>query len=298
MAVALAGAGTLLALAGCGGGKSNPLDGASGGAGEVVVGSANFQENVLLGEIYAQALEAKGIKVKRQFNIGAREIIFGQIKSGTLTILPEYNGALLAYVDKSASATSTADVNAALVAKLPAELELLTSSAAQDKDSVTVTKETAAKYNLKSLPDLAPVAKDLVLGGPPEFKTRVQGVVGLARDYGIMFKEFKSLDTAGPITVAALKKGDVQAANLFTTDPAIPENGFVVLDDPKSLFSSQNVTPLVYKARVNDTIRNALNAVSAKLDTTTLAALDKKVISDKQDVEAVAKEWLTAQQLR
>jgi len=298
MAVALAGAGTLLALAGCGGGKSNPLDGASGGAGEVVVGSANFQENVLLGEIYAQALEAKGVKVKRQFNIGAREIIFGQIKSGTLTILPEYNGALLAYVDKSASATSTADVNAALVAKLPAELELLTSSAAQDKDSVTVTKETAAKYNLKSLPDLAPVAKDLVLGGPPEFKTRVQGVVGLARDYGIMFKEFKSLDTAGPITVAALKKGDVQAANLFTTDPAIPENGFVVLDDTKSLFSSQNVTPLVYKARVNDTIRNALNAVSAKLDTTTLAALDKKVISDKQDVEAVAKEWLTAQQLR
>ncbi|GAA4716553.1 ABC transporter substrate-binding protein [Phytohabitans rumicis] len=299
MVVALAGASATLALAACGGDDgSNPLDSAGGGgAGEVVVGSANFQENVLLGEIYAQALEAKGVKVTRQFNIGAREIIYDQIKSGNLSILPEYNGALLAYLDKAATATGTADVNAALVAKLPAELELLTSAAAEDKDSVVVTSETASKYNLKSLADLSPVAKDLVLGGPPEFKTRTQGVVGLASTYGIEFKEFKSLDTAGPITVAALKKGDVQAANLFTTDPAVPENGFVVLEDPKNLFSSQNVTPLVNKAKVNDTIRGALDAVSAKLDTTTLAALDKKVISDKQDVETVAKEWLSAQGL-
>jgi len=160
-----------------------------------------------------------------------------------------------------------------------------------------VSGATAAKYNLKTLEDLAPVAKDLVLGGPPEFKTRIKGVVGLTKTYGITFKEFKSLDTAGPITVAALKKGDVQAANLFTTDPAVPENGFVVLEDPKSLFGSENVTPLVNKAKVNDTIRAALNAVSAKLDTTTLAALDKKVQTDKADVETVAKEWLTAQKL-
>lgn len=296
---AVAGATALLALAACGGGdSSNPLDAATGGsAGAVVVGSANFQENVLLGEIYAQALEAKGVKVTRQFNIGAREIIYDQIKSGRLSILPEYNGALLAYLDKDATATSTSDVNTALTAKLPAELELLKSAAAEDKDSVVVTSETAAKHKLKSLADLGPVAKDLVLGGPPEFKTRTQGVVGLASTYGVQFKEFKSLDTAGPITVAALKKGDVQAANLFTTDPAVPENGFVVLDDPKNLFSSQNVTPLVNKAKVNDTVRAALNAVSAKLDTTTLAALDKKVQSDKQDAEAVAKAWLKDQGL-
>lgn len=297
---AVAGVTALLALSACGGGNSNPLDtpsGGGGGGGSVVVGSANFQENVLLGEIYAQALEAKGVKVTRQFNIGAREIIFDQIKSGQLSILPEYNGALLAYLDKNPTATGTADVNAALKGKLPAELELLNSAAAEDKDSVVVTSETATKYKLKSLTDLGAVSKDLVLGGPPEFKTRTQGVVGLASMYGIQFKEFKSLDTAGPITVAALKKGDVQAANLFTTDPAVPENGFVVLDDPKSLFSSQNITPLVNKAKVNDTVRAALNAVSAKLDTTTLASLDKKVISDKQDAEAVAKAWLKDQGL-
>jgi osmoprotectant transport system substrate-binding protein len=298
--VAVTGATALMALAACGGGDTNPLDagsGASAGGGAVVIGSANYQENVLLGEIYAQALEAKGVKVTRQFNIGAREIIYDQIKSGNLAILPEYNGALLAYLDKTATATGTSDVDSALAAKLPPELELLTSAPAEDKDSVVVTSDTATKYNLKTLDDLAPVAKNLVLGGPPEFKTRVQGVVGLSKTYGITFKEFKSLDTAGPITVAALKKGDVQAANLFTTDPAVPENKFVVLADPKNLFSSQNVTPLVNKAKVNDTARNALNALSAKLDTPTLAALDKKVISDKQDVETVAKEWLSAQGL-
>ena len=298
-AVAVAGAAALVTLAACGG-KANPLDSgsaASAAPGSVVIGSANFQENVLLGEIYAQALEAKGVTVKRQFNIGAREIIFDQIKSGTLSILPEYNGALLAYLDKTATATGTSDVDAAVTAKLPPELQLLDSAPAEDKDSVVVTSATAAKYNLKTLADLAPVAKNLVLGGPPEFKTRTQGVVGLASTYGINFKEFKSLDTAGPITVAALKKGDVQAANLFTTDPAVPANGFVVLTDPKNLFSSQNVTPLVNKAKINDTVGGALNAVSAKLDTTTLAELDKKVISDKQDVETVAKDWLKAQGL-
>jgi osmoprotectant transport system substrate-binding protein len=299
LAGAVASAVALLAVSACSGSSNNPLTSSSGGAagGEVVVGSANFQENVLLGEVYAQALEAKGVKVKRQFNIGAREIIYGQIQSGTLTVLPEYNGALLSYLDKSATATSTADVNTALGTKLPSTLQLLDSAAAQDKDSLTVTADTASKYSLKSLADLAPVAKNLVLGGPPEFKTRVQGVVGLKQQYGVTFKDFKSLDTAGPITVAALKGGQVQAANLFSTDPAIPANNFVVLDDPKNLFGSQNVTPLIYKAGVNDTAKAALNAVSAKLDTTTLAQLDKQLISDKQDVETVAKNWLKAQGL-
>ncbi|KWX00421.1 glycine/betaine ABC transporter substrate-binding protein [Carbonactinospora thermoautotrophica] len=287
----------LFALTACGGG-GNPLE--QGGAaqpGTITVGSANFQENVLLAEIYAQALEAKGIKVNRKFNIGSREVIFDQIKSGALTVLPEYNGALLAYLDKDAKATSTEQVNIALKQKLPPELELLDSAPAENKDSVTVTKATADKYKLKTLEDLAPVAKDMTLGGPPEFKTRMQGVVGLKSVYGIEFKEFKPLDTAGPVTVAALKNGDIQAANLFTTDPSIPQNGFVVLEDPKDLFSAQNVTPLVYKKGVDDKVRSTLNAVSVKLDTKTLTELDKRLIVDKDDAEQIAKDWLKSQGL-
>ncbi|MDT4987424.1 MAG: osmoprotectant transport system substrate-binding protein [Micromonosporaceae bacterium] len=275
----------LVLLPACGGGGS-------GSAKKVVVGSANFPENQLLAEMYAQALEAKGITVDRKFNIGAREVTFKQISSGGLSVLPEYNGALLAYLDKASTATSTADVNAAVKAKLPTSLTILDSAQAEDKDSLNVTKATADKYSLKTIDDLRPVAGQLIVGGPPEFKTRQQGIVGLKSQYGLEFKEFRSLDTAGPVTVAALQKGDIQVANLFTTDPAIVVNGFVVLDDTKNLFSSQNVTPLINKAAVDATAQGALNAVSAKLDTTTLTQLMRKLAVDKQDPDKVAKDWL------
>jgi len=284
----------LILLPACGGGGGGS---GSGGGKTIVVGSANFPENVLLAEMYAQALEAKKFTVDRKLNIGAREIIYKQIQSGGLSLLPEYNGALLAYLDKTNEATSTADVNTALTSKLPKELELLESSKAEDKDSLNVTKETADKNNLKSIEDLKATAKDLVIGGPPEFKTRRQGLVGLKDVYGLDFKEFRSLDVAGPVTVAALKKGDIQVANLFTTDPSIAVNKFVVLEDPKNLFSAQNVTPLVYKSAVNDEARTALNAVSAKLDTPTLTQLMEKVAVDKQDPDKVAKDWLKSNSL-
>jgi osmoprotectant transport system substrate-binding protein len=281
-------------LAACGGGSGDPLGGSGPKKGTVVVGSANFPENVLLGEIYAQALEGSGANVERKFNIGSREVIFDQIKKGGLTVLPEYNGALLAYLEKNATAQDTAAVNAEVAKKLPSSLELLASSKAEDKDSVVVTAATADKYKLTTLEDLAPVAKNLVLGGPSEFETRKQGVVGLKSEYGIVFKPpFKSLDTAGPITVAALKKGDVQAANLFSTDPAIKANSFVALEDPKNLFGAQNVTPLVYKSGVDDAGRKALDTVSSKLDTETLATLVKRLVVDKEDASTLAKEWLS-----
>jgi osmoprotectant transport system substrate-binding protein len=283
---------TLGVLAACGGGSSNPLTDTGAQKGTVVVGSANFPENVLLGEVYAQALESTGAKVQRKFNIGAREVIFDQIKSGGLTVLPEYNGALLAHLDQDDPATATEAVNAALREKLPSSLEILTSSEAENKDTISVTAATAKQYGLTSLADLAPVAGRLVLGGPAEFKIRKQGVVGLESEYGIDFRSFKTLDTGGPITVSALKKGDVQAANLFTTDPAIRDNGFVVLEDPKNVFSSQNVTPLVYKSGVTAEGRAALDKVSAELDTATLAALLERIVVKREDSATVAKEWL------
>jgi osmoprotectant transport system substrate-binding protein len=276
----------LALLPACGGG------GGSGSGKTVVVGSANFPENVLLAQIYAQALQAKDVTVDVKANIGARELIYKQIESGGLSVLPEYNGALLAYLDKTATATSTEDVNAALKAKLPAGLAILNSSKAEDKDALNVTRATADKYSLKTIEDLKAGAKDLILGGPPEFKTRQQGVVGLKDVYGLEFKEFRSLDTAGPVTVAALSKNDIQVANLFTTDPAIAVNNFVVLDDPKNLFSSQNVTPLINKAAVDSAAQTVLNNVSEKLDTPTLTQLMRQVAVDKKDPDTVAKNWL------
>ena len=142
--------------------------------------------------------------------------------------------------------------------------------------------------------DLVPVAGELVLGGPPEWKERAAGIPGLKKTYGLEFKEFKPLDVAGPLTVQALKNGQVQAANLFTTDPAIKANNFVSLEDTKSFFGAQNVIPVLTKSKATPEVSAALNAVSAKLDTDSLATLVTKVVVDKADAADVAAEWLKA----
>lgn len=292
--VAVAGVASLLFLAACGGDDEEPTTPGATSAGitNVTVGSANFPESELLAEIYAAALEAKGVDVERQLGIGAREVTYGQLQSGDLTIMPEYNGALLQYLDQDATATTTQDVNTALAAALPPELEILDSAAAEDKDSLTVTSETASQNSLTTIADLAPLSGDMIIGGPPEMKQRREQQF---KDvYGLEFKEWKALDVGGPLTVTALKDGDVQVANLFTTDPAIVGNDFVVLEDPESVFGAQNVTPLVFKAGVDQNIRDTLNAVSAKLDTATLAGLLAKVVTDHEDADQVAKDWLTS----
>ena len=274
--------------------SSNPL---AGGAakGTVVVGSANFPENELLAEIYVLALQAKGVKVTPKFNIGAREVYYPQVKNGAISIIPEYNGALLTTsVDTSSTAATTAEVDAALKSKLPSTLEILNPSAAQDKDSVTVTQATANKDHLKSISDLKPFAKNMVIGGPSEFKTRTDGLVGLKKNYGLTFKSFDPLDESGPLTLAALKDGKVQAADVFTTTPQIVTDKLVALADPKFNFAAQNVVPLVYKKAVTPTITSTLNAVSQRLTTNALLQMDKAVILDHANYSTVAQGWLKA----
>ncbi|WP_329569896.1 ABC transporter substrate-binding protein [Kitasatospora sp. NBC_01266] len=279
----------LTASACSGSSSSDPLGGGSGGGSSVVVGSANYPENVLLASIYSQALQAKGVKVTEKFNIGSREVLYGQIKDGNLTVLPEYNGALLAYLDANSTAATEADVNAALTKELPSSLGILDSAAAEDKDSLTVTQETATKYDLKSIGDLAAQAPNFTVGGMPEFKSRREQQFKDA--YGLTFKDWKpTADT----TPNAIKDGTVQVGDVFTTDPKLLQLGLVSLADPKNVFGAQNVTPLVYKAGVNATATAALNAVSAKLDTAGLVALMKKVSIDKDDPQAVAKDWIKA----
>jgi glycine betaine/choline ABC-type transport system substrate-binding protein len=143
----------------------------------------------------------------------------------------------------------------------------------------------------------ATIASKLILGGPAEFQTRVDGIPGLAKNYGVTFSSYKVLDTGGPVTVAALKNGQVDAADLFTTDPSIAANNFVILADPKSDFAAQNVLPIINKAKATDGVKKILNAISAKLDTPGLGALMVKVITNKEDPDAVAKGWLTSEQL-
>jgi osmoprotectant transport system substrate-binding protein len=295
-AVALAALAAL--VAGCGtddGTSDNPLVEGEAAGDSVVVGSNNFAESILLADIYGEALKAKGIKVTYKPNIGSRETTYGLLKNGTITVLPEYNGSLLAYLDPKAEQKSAEAVNAAVKAELDPKLTILRSSPAEDKDSVSVNAETAKKYGLtagSTLADLKDIAPELVIGGSPEFQTRHQGLVGLESEYGLKFKSFKALDAGGPLTQAALKKNTVQAADIFTTDPTITKEKFVVLKDPKNLFGFANVTPLVYKSGLSKEGIAALDAVSAKLDTETLLELDSQVQLENKDPMDVAQAWL------
>jgi osmoprotectant transport system substrate-binding protein len=285
-----------LALAACSSNpkSSNPL-GSSSTKGTVVIGSANFPENELLAEIYSLALTAKGVKVTDKFNIGAREIYYPEIKKGAVTIIPEYNGTLLTVsVTPSSTASTTAEVNAALKAGLPPTMEILNSAPAQDSDSVTVTQAFAKAHNLTSIGQLQPLAKSMVFGGPPEFPTRSDGLKGLQKNYGLVFKSFKPLDESGPITLKALTSGTVQAADVFTTTPQIISDKLVSLADPKFNFAAQNVTPLVYKPAMTSTIVDTLNAISAKLTTSALLQIDTAVIVNHDSYQAVATGWLKA----
>ncbi len=266
--------------------------------GQITVGSANFPENVLLADIYASALSAKGAKVGTRFNVGSREVLYQQVQSGSITVLPEYNGALLAYLDARSRATTTSEIDAALRAELPSALEILDSSPAEDKNALAVTAATAAKEQLAAISDLTPYAPSMTVGGPPEFKTRYQGPPGLKEKYGLEFRDFASLDTAGPFTVRALADGSVQVATLFTTDPNIVSHGFKILTDPEQVFSAQNVTPLAYRESMTPVAVQTLNAVSAKLDTAALAGMMALVRNEKKDIDVVADQWLKSVGLR
>lgn len=287
----------VLLLAACGG--TDPFETGNGDgaaeAGTVVVGSADFPESTLLAEIYGRAMQARGVEVDYQLNIGSREVYYSQIESGNLSVFPEYNGAILAYLDPEAPSGTSEETNGRVAQLLPDGLEILDSSDAENKDSVSVSRETAQSQGLASLADLAEAAPEMTVGGPPEFETRVQGLVGLSEVYGVEFADFRALDAT--LLPQALGGGDVQAANLFTTDPQIAANDFVVLEDPENLFGSQNITPLINADQVADTAREALNAVSAALTTEELTVLNERVVIDNESAADVAADWLAAQGL-
>ena len=301
-----AGLAAVLTLSACGG-STDPLaastsssaapsasDSTATTGGSIVIGSANFPESALIANIYAEALRGAGVDVSTNLNIGERAVYLKALEDGSIDLVPEYTGVLLTYFDKTATAVSSEDVYTALVAATPDGLKVLAKSSAEDKDAVVVTKETAEANNLTTIADLAPVASTFILGGPPEWATRPTGVPGLQEKYGLTFKEFKPLDVGGPLTVAALTGDQIQAGNLFTTDPAILANDLVALEDPENLFTAQNVVPLINADKATPEVVAALDAVSAALTTETLIELLTKVTVDKQDSVQVAQEWVAA----
>jgi osmoprotectant transport system substrate-binding protein len=260
--------------------------------GSVTIGSAAFPENVLLADIYGDAMAAKGVKVTKKLNIGERGVYIAALKDGSIGAVPEYTGSITAYLNPKTTSKTPDEVYAELQQLAAAQGYAVTKYAeAQDSDTITVTKDTASKYKLTSIGDLKDVASKLTLGAPAQFKTRADGVPALKSVYGVTFGRFVPTDAGGTVTVNSLKNGSIDAADIFSTDPSIVKNGFVSLQDPKSMFAAQNIVPLFSQKVLTQPMKDACDAVSAKLDTKTLAALVAKV-ADGAEPDSVAKTWL------
>jgi osmoprotectant transport system substrate-binding protein len=277
--------------------------GTSGGAKPAItIGSTNFSEQLVLGELYSQILEANGYPVTRRFNLGNREIVFPALQSGQIDMEADYLATLLAFVDKTAKGSTDPKATSDTLQKAltPKGVTVLDYAPAVDQNGFVVTKATANKHKLAKLSDLAPVASQLVLGGPPECPNREFCAIGLKNVYGLTFKEFKPLDVGGALTIAAIKGGQIDVGLLFTTDARIVVEGFVLLDDDKHLQLSDNVAPVVrneYLTKAGDDFKKLINSIAPKLTTAELTAMNKQVEVDKKDAKDVAKEWLKKQGL-
>jgi osmoprotectant transport system substrate-binding protein len=264
-----------------------------------VVGSFAFPESEILGEIYAQALTAKGVEVETKFNIGPRQQTIPALRDGSINLIPEYNGNLLAFYNPEYTERTTADVDKALGAAVAKDkLRVLTSATAEDKDAYVVTKKTATDKGLTQIGDLSKLVP-FKLGSNPQFGELGYGIPGLKTVYGVGTEKGQVTfvpieDFGGPDTVKALVDDTVQVADIYTTSPALVANDLVVLEDPKNMISSQNVVPLVSDAVYSDQLAETLNAVSAKLTTEDLIALRDRVEgTEKASASVAAKDWLT-----
>lgn len=264
------------------------------GPGSVTIGSAAFPESELLADIYGGAMAAHGVKVKKQLNIGERGVYIAALKKGSIGAIPEYSGSILAYFDKRSTAKTPDEVFSALQTNASSQgFVVLKYAVAQDSDTITVTRRTAAKYGLTTIADMKSHAAQLTLGAPAQFQRRADGVPALKSQYGVSFGRFTALNAGGSVTVDALKNGTIDAADIFSTDPSIVQNNFVSLQDPKSMFAAQNIVPLFSRPVLTQPMADACDAVSAKLDTKTLAELMTNVAKGQQP-EAVAAAWLAA----
>ncbi|SEB79822.1 osmoprotectant transport system substrate-binding protein [Paramicrobacterium humi] len=288
-----------LALSACG--SSDTIDGGGGSTGAsgdktISIGSAGFAESEIIAEIYAQALEAKGYTVERNMQIGQRDAYIAALKDGSIDLIPEYSGNLLQFFDDSSDAKTSDEVFDALQKAVPDGFEVLEQSKAEDKDSYNVTKDFSEKYGVTSLADLANVDEKIIVGGNPELKERPYGPTGLTDVYGVPADNLAFTpinDSGGPLTVSALVDGTVNVADIFSTTPAIAENDFVTLKDPKNLILPQNVLPLVNKKVVTDELTSTLAAVSKKLTTEDLIAMNaRNQGSEKASPATIAKDWL------
>lgn len=277
-----------------GSGGDGASDGGSGGdspSGALVIGSQAYYSNEIIAELFAQSLEATGATVGREYQIGQREVYMPELEAGKLDVMPEYIGNLLQNYASEAESASPEEIHSALAEALPDQLRLLPFAEATDQDSYTTTSDFAEANSLTSIGDLADVEEDLTVAANSEFGVRPYGPEGVKEVYGVDITVVPVEDSGGALTVQALTDGDVQLADLYTADPAIVANDFVVLEDPKSLILPQNVVPVVSE-KVDEDAADAITAVIEALSADDLLELNRQSVEEQASSADIAKGWL------
>ncbi|SFS15543.1 osmoprotectant transport system substrate-binding protein [Agrococcus baldri] len=297
----LAAMGTAAALlAGCS--SADPLDDgdsappSDGDSTTLVVGSQDYYSNEIIAELYAQALEADGYTIDRQLRIGQREVYMPEIESGAIDLFPEYSGPLLQYWEDEPAERTSDEVYDALVEAAPEGLTILDQAPATDQDSYVVTREFAEANDLTTVADLANVEEPLTMGANSEAETRPNGPQGLAEVYGIEVGFTPIEDGGGPLTIQALRDGDIQLAIVYTADPTIAQNDLVVLEDTEGLFLASNVVPIA-SDRVDDAAQATIDEVSAALTAEALIGLNRQSVEEQSPAADIAQAWLEEQGL-
>lgn len=258
----------------------------------IEIASFAFGESEILGEIYAQALEANGYPVNHQVQVGPREVLKPALESGQVHFVPEYVGSALEAgfgTEPSADAAATRDLLSGAYA--PAGVAVLDLAPAEDKNTFVVTKALADELGLSKVSDLSKV-DNLILGGPPECPERPRCQIGLEDTYGLTIGEFKALDAGGSLTVAALNGGEINVGLFFTTYLFIDD--FLALEDDKGLQPAENVVPVVRQDILDeygDGLVNLINEVSATITTDQLIAMNER-FNAPEDADVIAHDFL------
>jgi osmoprotectant transport system substrate-binding protein len=294
--VALAACGSSSSTSSTAGTTASPSGGPGQGKPAVTIGDKNFPEELILGQLYAQALRAKGFSVSLKENLGATEVADKLLTSKQIDMYPEYTGTILSVVANQKTPPKSA-AEAYTQAKAFEEgrgFTLLAATPFYDSDALAVLPAYAKAHSLTSIADLAPLGKKVTLIAAPEFATRVEGLVGLKQEYGIN-PTFKPLSIG--LTYTALDSHNADVADVFTTDAQLVGGKYTLLTDPKFVFGFQNVAPVVSKtvlAAEGPAFTATLNAVSAKLTTPAMQQMNSAVSLDKQSAESVAQKFLAA----
>ncbi|MEU3273376.1 ABC transporter substrate-binding protein [Saccharomonospora sp. NPDC006951] len=283
----------VMLLTACGNPLEGGAEGSAGGAGgDIVIGASDVGESLLLAEIYAGALRNAGAdNVTVRPPVGGREVVVQALRDHSLTLVPDYSGNLLRYFDDDNEATTPENVYAELRKVLPEQFEVLDQAPAQNTDVLVVRKDLAGE-GVRTISDLAPRCDRLTFGGPGQWAERWKARI--KELYGCEFAAITVTDTGGPVTVAALRSGEVQVADLFSTSATIGANGFVPLDDDKNMFPAQNIVPLVAKGALSEREAGALNALSAVLTTDKLTQLNVQYSEQKRNPLDIAEDFLRA----